>query len=95
MCINCSNFKKQLFIKQFNMKNLIIAFVFLLSFSGYSQKTYNLDTIAKNKKEISYKPTADNAIYKGESYTVYISKNNKLFIFVTSKKGNKYKKYLN
>lgn len=74
------------------MKNLfIIAFLFL-SLSMSSQTIYNLD---KKKDTASATKTADIAIYHGEKLPVYKSKNNKLFIYVTSKKGNKYKKYIN
>jgi len=74
------------------MKNLIITIALLLAINSYSQKIYNLD---KKRDSISYKKTQDVAIYHGEKKTVYLSKNNKLFIFVTSKKsGKEYKKYL-
>ncbi len=74
------------------MKNLfLIAFLFL-SLSMSAQKVYNLDKKDTTSSNIK---TADVAIYHGEKLPVYKSKNNKLFIYVTSKKGNKYKKYLN
>jgi len=74
------------------MKHLfIIAFLFL-SLSMSAQKVYNLDKKDTTSSNIK---TADVAIYHGEKLPVYKSKNNKLFIYVTSKKGNKYKKYLN
>jgi len=66
-------------------------FLALNSF-GQDQKVYNLD---KKKDTTSYQQTQDIAIYKGEKLPVYISKYGKLFIFVTSKKGKQYKKYLN
>lgn len=75
------------------MKNLIITIVLLFTLNTFGQKIYNLD---KKRDSISYKKTNDVAIYHGENKTVYLSKNGKLFIFVTSKKsGKEYKKYLN
>lgn len=74
------------------MKNLAIITLFLISLSMYSQEVYNLDK-KKDTTSTSIK-TNDVAIYHGEKLPVYKSKNNKLFIYVTSKKGNKYKKYI-
>lgn len=77
------------------MKKLLITSLLLLSLNAFSQdrKVYNLD---KPKDSISYTKTKDVAIYHGEETPVYLSKNGKLFIFVTSKKsGKQYKKYLN
>jgi hypothetical protein len=75
------------------MKKSIIAIVLLFSLNSYSQKVYNLD---KKKDSVSYKATTDVAIYHGEKKVVYLSKNGKLFIFVTAKKSGKdYKKYIN
>lgn len=75
------------------MKKSIITIALLLSLNSYSQKMYDLD---KKRDSVSYKKTNDVAIYHGEKKTVYLSKNNKLFIFVTSKKsGKEYKKYIN
>lgn len=66
--------------------------VLLLSLNSYSQKVYDLD---KQSDSVSYAKTNDVAIYHGEEKPVYLSKNNKLFIFVTSKKsGKQYKKYI-
>jgi hypothetical protein len=75
------------------MKKIIITLALLLSLNSYSQKVYDLD---KKQDRISYTKTKDVAIYHGEKKVVYLSKNGKLFIFVTSKKsGKEYKKYLN
>jgi hypothetical protein len=58
-----------------------------------SQTIYNLD---KKKDTTSFNiKTNDVAIYHGKKLPVYKSKNNKLFIYVVSKSGNTYKKYLN
>lgn len=75
------------------MKNLIIIAFLLLSLSMSAQKVYNLDK--KKDTTSSAVKTNDVAIYHGEKLPVYRSKNNKLFIYVVSKSGNKYKKYLN
>jgi hypothetical protein len=74
------------------MKNLFLITLLFLSLSMSAQKVYNLD---KKDTTSSAVITKDVAIYHGEKLPVYKSKNNKLFIYVTSKKGNKYKKYLN
>lgn len=74
-------------------KSIIIAVLFLISLSGFSQEVYNLDK-KKDTTSTSIK-TNDVAIYHGEKLPVYKSKNGKLFVYVTSKKGNKYKKYIN
>jgi hypothetical protein len=75
------------------MKKIIITLALLLSLNSFSQKVYDLD---KKKDSISYTKTKDVAIYHGEKKVVYLSKNGKLFIFVTSKKsGKEYKKYIN
>lgn len=64
---------------------------------SYSQQVYNLDKL-KEKTEVSLigksKETKDKAIYQSKEYTVYITEKGKLFIIVTSKKGNLYKKYI-
>lgn len=74
------------------MKKLMITAVLLLSLNSYSQKVYNLD---KQRDSIGYTKTKDIAIYHEEEKPVYLSKNGKLFIFVTSKKsGKQYKKYI-
>lgn len=76
------------------MKTIILSLLFmLLTVNSYSQQVYNLDK--KKDSTISYVKTLDTAIYHGKTLPVYKSKNNKLFIFVISKKGNTYKKYLN
>lgn len=75
------------------MKNLIITAFLFLSLSMSAQKVYDLDK-KKDTTSTNVK-TNDVAIYHGEKLPVYRSKNNKLFIYVTSKKGTKYKKYLN
>lgn len=77
------------------MKKIFITSLLLLSLISFSQtrKVYNLDV---KKDSISYTKTNDVAIYHNEEKPVYLSKNGKLFIFVTSKKSGKiYKKYLN
>lgn len=75
------------------MKNLfIIAALFFISLTGFSQEVYNLDK--KRDTASTATKTADVAIYHGETLPVYKSKNNKLFIYVISKSGNKYKKYI-
>ncbi len=74
------------------MKNLFLITLLFLSLSMSAQKVYNLDKKDTTSSNIK---TADVAIYHGEKLPVYKSKNNKLFIYVTSKKGTKYKKYLN
>jgi hypothetical protein len=75
------------------MKNLIIIAFLFLSLSVSAQQVYNLDK--KKDTTSSAVKTSDVAIYHGEKLPVYRSKNNKLFIYVVSKSGNKYKKYLN
>jgi hypothetical protein len=63
------------------MKKLFLCFLLIISVQTFAQdKIYNLD---KKTDSITYKKTNSIAIYKG-----------KLFIFVTSKKGNQYKKYI-
>jgi hypothetical protein len=77
------------------MKKLFILILLLVSINSYSQRTYNLDKPKTVTTLISSSTkTADIAIYKGIKHIIYKSKNNKLFIVVTSKKGTKYKKYL-
>ena len=73
-------------------KSIIIAALFLISLTSFSQEVYNLDK-KKDTTSTSIK-TNDVAIYHGERLPVYKSKNGKLFINVVSKSGNKYKKYL-
>ena len=75
------------------MRNLILIAILFLSLQGFSQQIYNLDK--KKDTTSSNIKTSDVAIYHGEKLPVYRSKNNKLFIYVVSKSGNKYKKYLN
>jgi hypothetical protein len=74
------------------MKNLIITAFLLLSLSMSAQKVYNLD---KKKDTTSATKTTDVAIYHGEKLPVYRSTRGKLFIYVVSRTGNRYKKYLN
>lgn len=74
------------------MKNLIITAFLFLSLSMSAQTVYNLD---KKKDTTSATKTADVAIYHGEKLPVYKSTRGKLFIYVVSKSGNRYKKYLN
>jgi hypothetical protein len=74
------------------MKNLIITAFLFLSLSMSAQKVYNLD---KKKDTTSATKTADVAIYHGEKLPVYKSARGKLFIYVVSRTGNRYKKYLN
>ncbi len=73
------------------MKTFFLSLLLTGTMFSYSQTTYNLD---KKTDSISYTLTKDVAIYHGEKLPVYISKTGKLFIIVTSKKGNKYKKYI-
>jgi hypothetical protein len=74
------------------MKNLLICLLLIVSSQTFAQsKVYNLD---KKADSVSYTKTKDIAIYHGETLPVYMSKNGKLFIIVTSKKGNQYKKYI-
>jgi hypothetical protein len=74
------------------MKNLfIIAFLFL-SLSMSAQKVYNLDKKKNTSSGIT--KTADVAIYHGKQMPVYKSIRGNLFIYVVSKSGNTYKKYL-
>jgi hypothetical protein len=75
------------------MKKLFIVVLMTISLNGYSQKVYNLDK--KKDSTSSTVITSDVAIYKGAKYFVYRSKNDKLFIILTSKKGTQYKKYIN
>lgn len=74
------------------MKNLFITAFLFLSLSMSAQTVYNLD---KKKDTTSATKTADVAIYHGEKLPVYRSTRGKLFIYVVSKSGNRYKKYLN
>jgi len=74
------------------MKNLIITAFLFLSLSMSAQTVYNLD---KKKDTTSATKTADIAIYHGEKLPVYRSIRGKLFIYVVSRTGNRYKKYLN
>jgi len=74
------------------MKNLIIIALFFISLQGFSQQIYNLD---KKKDSSSVTKTVDIAIYKGKELPVYKSARGKLFIYVTSKSGKEYRKYLN
>ena len=74
------------------MKNLILIAFLFLSLSMSAQKVYYLD----NKKDTATATkTADVAIYHGQELPVYKSTRGKFFIYVVSKSGNKYKKYLN
>ena len=74
------------------MKKLFILSFLFLSLSMSAQQVYNLD---KKKDTASAIKTNDVAIYHGEKLPVYKSSRGKLFIYVISKSGNKYKKYLN
>lgn len=80
------------------MKNLLTLLLLLVAGLSYSQQVYNLDKPKEEKTEISLigksKETKDKAIYQGKEYPVYITEKGKLFIIVTSKKGNLYKKYI-
>lgn len=74
------------------MKKLLVTIALLFSLTSFSQKVYNLD---KQRDSISYTKTKDVAIYNGEQMPVYLSKNDKLFIIITSKKSGKpYKRYI-
>jgi hypothetical protein len=55
-----------------------------------AQQVYNLD----KKKDSSAVKTTDVAIYKGKTLPVYKSARGKLFIYVVSKSGKTYKKYI-
>jgi hypothetical protein len=57
-----------------------------------AQKVYNLDK-KKDTTSTNVK-TTDVAIYHGKTLPVYKSKRGKLFIYVVSKSGKTYKKYL-
>jgi hypothetical protein len=64
-----------------------------------SQKVYNFDSVKvkENSKEALIKnavATDDTALYKAIKYTVYKSKNGKIFFVIQSKSGNWYKKYI-
>jgi hypothetical protein len=80
------------------MKNLLTLLLLLVAGLSYSQQVYNLDRPKEEKTEQSIigksKETKDKAIYQGKEYPVYITEKGKLFIIVTSKKGNLYKKYI-
>jgi hypothetical protein len=58
-----------------------------------AQKVYNLDK--KKDTTSGIVKTADVAIYHGKKLPVYRSVKGNLFIYVVSKSGNTYKKYLN
>lgn len=75
------------------MKNLIIIAFLFLSLSMSSQTIYNLDK--KKDTTSSAIKTNDVAIYHGAKLPVYKSARGKFFIYVISKSGNTYKKYLN
>lgn len=80
------------------MKNLLTLLLLLVAGLSYSQQVYNLDKPKEPKTEVSLigksKETKDKAIYQGKEFPVYITEKGKLFIIVTSKKGNLYKKYI-
>lgn len=80
------------------MKNLLTLLLLLVAGLSYSQQVYNLDKPKEEKTEVSLigksKETKDKAIYQGKEFPVYITEKGKLFIIVTSKKGNLYKKYI-
>ncbi len=76
------------------MKNLFITAILLFSMSLSAQKIYDLDKKKDSTSKSSNIKTSDIAIYNGKKLPVYKSKNNKLFIVVTSKSGKEYKKYL-
>lgn len=75
------------------MKRVLLLLVLVLSLNVSAQRVINLDKQVK-KDSISYTKTKDVAVYHGKEYPVYVSKNNKYFIFVVSRNGNTYKKYL-
>jgi hypothetical protein len=56
------------------------------------QETYDLDKL-KQQKEQPVK-TTHTVIYNKKSYPIYRTAKGKLFIYVVSKTGNTYKKYL-
>jgi len=74
------------------MKKTFLLAMLLMGSMAFAQKTYNLD---KKDTVKSYTVTSDVALYQGKMNPVYVSKNGKYFIFVTSKKtGKEYRKYL-
>lgn len=75
------------------------ALVLFAVLTANAQRTYNLDTLSskpKTEQDLKTKATLtqDTAIYKGESYPIYLSSKGKKFIIVLSKKGNYYRKYI-
>lgn len=76
-------------------KILIIASLMsIMAFEAAAQQRYDLDK-QKQESKITYTKTADIAVYKGVEYPVYMSANKKQFIFVVSRNGKTYKKYIN
>jgi len=75
------------------MKHLIITAFLFLSLSMSAQQVYNLDK--KKDTTSGIIKTTDVAIYHGKQLPVYKSIRGNLFIYVVSKSGNTYKKYLN
>lgn len=88
------------------MKKALSTFVaIIIIYSSFAQanekkvipqgKIFDLD---KPSTAIPVKPTitTNTATYQGKSIPVYVSKNGKLFVIMTSKKtGKEYKRYLN
>ena len=81
------------------MKQFIILLFMLFASVSYSQNA-KLDSKGNYVAVKSAKITSDTITgktftdTKGVSYPVFKSKNDKLYIWRTSKKGNKYKQYL-
>lgn len=86
------------------MKFLLTLFMFMCLSSTLFSQTIKTDFKGNyiavkdtSKKEMLSTATLSGKTYtdtKGLVYPVYISKNNKVFIIKTSKKGNQYKSYL-
>lgn len=83
------------------MKKIIISSLFLLSsFALYSQTVKqdskgNYYQVKTDSIKTTAKPTGKTFTdSKGTVYPVMVSKNGKLFIVRTSKKGNRYNQYL-
>ena len=62
--------------------------------SAFNTATNTYSSIKDTKTKSSSEETPFLYEYKDSIYTIYISKNGNCFIEVISKKGNKYKKYL-
>lgn len=76
------------------MKKILFIALMAFSMNAFAQQRYDLDK-QKQESKITYTKTADVAVYKGVEYPVYLSANKKQFIFVVSRNGKTYKKYIN